>query len=260
LSAPKTGDLNVQSSEVQRLAHFEEWYWWHRARQAIVSRLLRRFAPPAGGMMLDVGCGSGATSLALREFGRIVGVELGAEGARAARSRGLEVTQMDAGRLGVADGSCSTVVALDVLEHLDDDGAAALELRRVLQPDGVLLVTVPAYRWLWSSHDVALGHRRRYRRTDMERLLRSAGFEIELCSYVMLLALPPAALLRLLERLPGRQPTATQAESGYVPIPRWLNSLLSLVVGWDGLLAGHIPMPFGLSVFAIARPRAFTKS
>ena len=103
------------------------------------------------------------------------------------------------------------------------------------------------------SHDVALGHRRRYRRDSLRAVLERAGFEVELCSYIMVAALPPAALLRLLERLPGRRPPAGHAESGYVPIPRWLNEVLSHLVGVDGWLAGRVPLPFGLTVTAVAR-------
>lgn len=155
----------MDAAEIQRLAEYEEWYWWHRARQTIVTTLLRRHLPEGvpSRRVLDVGCGAGATSLVLREFGTVLGVDFGVEAATAARGRGLQSACMDAGHLGVRDESFDIVVALDVLEHLDDDVAAARELRRVLKPGGLLLVTVPAYRWLWSDHDVALGHRRRYR-------------------------------------------------------------------------------------------------
>lgn len=243
----------MDANEIHRLADFEEWYWWHRARQTIVTRLLHRFAGGVRGRVLDVGCGAGATSLALRPHGRVIGVDFGRAAVDEARARGLEVAQMDATRLAVRDRTADVAVALDVLEHLDDDQGAARELLRVLRPGGVLLVTVPAYQWLWSSHDVALGHRRRYRRAALRAVLERAGFEVELCTYVMLAALPPAALLRLLERLPGRRPPDAQAESGYIPIPGWLNEVLSHLVGLDGLLAGRVPLPFGLTVTAVAR-------
>ena len=243
----------MDANEIHRLADFEEWYWWHRARQSIVTRLLRRFAGGVRGHVLDVGCGAGATSLALRAHGRVLGVDFGRAAVEEARERHLEVAQMDATRLAIRERSADIAVALDVLEHLNDDLGAARELLRALRPGGVLLVTVPAYQWLWSSHDVALGHRRRYRRDSLRAVLERAGFEVELCSYIMVAALPPAALLRLLERLPGRRPPAGHAESGYVPIPRWLNEVLSHLVGVDGWLAGRVPLPFGLTVTAVAR-------
>jgi SAM-dependent methyltransferase len=243
----------VQSTEIERLAHFEDFYWWHRARQTIVARLLDRYLDSKPSRVLDVGCGAGATSVVASGGGRLLGVDLGADAVAAARARGIEVAQMDATALGTRDGAFDLVAALDVLEHLDDDLGAAREILRSLRPGGSFIATVPAYQWLWSSHDVALGHRRRYTSGRLRKVLEDAGFEVVLCSYVMTSVLPPAAAVRLLEHLPGRRPPAEAAESGYIALPRWLNSTLSWVVGLDGYLAGRIPLPGGLSVAAIGR-------
>lgn len=244
----------MQATEIDRLAHFEEWYWWHRARQTIVARVLKRYMKGPRGRVLDVGCGAGGTSTVAAAGGRLLGVDLGAEATVAAQARGLEVARMDATDLGTQAGVFDLVVALDVLEHLDDPAAAAREFRRTLRPGGMLLVTVPAYQWLWSSHDVALGHRKRYTSQPLRALLASAGLEVELCSYVMTAVLPPAIVVRLLERLPGRHaPADHEAESGYIALPRWLNSFLAWLVGLDGLLAGRVPLPGGLTVIAVAR-------
>ncbi len=247
----------MRATEIQRLAEFEEWYWWHRARQAIVRGVLNRYVSGTGNRILDVGCGAGATSLVLNDFGEVFGVDAGVLATRAARDRGLQVANMDATRLAVRDGAFDLVVALDVIEHLDNDFEAARELLRALRPGGTLLVTVPAYQSLWSSHDVALGHRRRYRRRALRRLFAAAGFESTTCSYVMSAALPPAALVRLAERLPlrrnGSAPSESESRSGYVPLPGFANELLSRVVGLDGHLVGRVPVPFGLSVVGVAR-------
>lgn len=243
----------MDAAEHQRLADFEEWYWWHRARQSIVTRLLGRYLSELPGRILDVGCGTGATSAAIAKGTPLLGIDLGPEAVASARGRGLEVAQMDATSIGARSESFGLVVALDVLEHLDDPAAAAREFRRALRPGGRLLVTVPAYQWLWSSHDVALGHRRRYTRSPLRDLLTSAGFEVDLCSYVMSTALPPAALLRLFERLPGRRRhSEDSAESGYVHVPGWLNAVLARLVALDGHLVGRLPIPAGLTVVALA--------
>ena len=180
-----------------------------------------------------------------------MGVELGAEALAIARGRGLQVARSLATRLPVPRASFGVVVALDVLEHLDDDAAAAREIWESLEPGGVLVATVPAYTILWSSHDVALGHQRRYRRRQLRDVLESAGFAIERCSYVMSAVLPVAAVVRLAERLKPR--SARPATSGYVGVPGALNELLTRVVGFDGLLIRHMVLPFGLSVLAVAR-------
>jgi SAM-dependent methyltransferase len=240
----------MDTREYTRLAEHEEWYWWHRARELIVRRVLRRHAP-ARARILDVGCGTGATTAGLRVFGPVLGLDLGGEALVRARERDLPVARSSAARLPVPPGAFDVVVALDLLEHLDDDLAAAGEIRLALAPGGLLLVTVPAYSFLWSSHDVALGHRRRYTRRQLLDVLERAGFELELCSYVMSAILPAAMAVRLAERLRPR--AERPAESGYLPVPRLLNSLLTHLVGLDGHLVRWLNLPFGLSVLALAR-------
>lgn len=240
----------MDAREYTRLAEHEEWYWWHRARELIVHRVLRRHAP-ADARILDIGCGTGATSASLRPFGSVLGLDIGSEALVRAREHNLPVARSHAAQLPVPPGAFDVVVALDLLEHLEDDVAAAGEIRGALTPGGLLLATVPAYPFLWSNHDIALGHRRRYGRRQLLDVLERAGFEVELCSYVMSAILPAAMAVRLAERLrPGAQ---RPAASGYLPVPALLNSLLTHLVGLDGYLLRWLNLPFGLSVLALAR-------
>jgi SAM-dependent methyltransferase len=242
----------MDAHEHERLAHFEEWYWWHRGRQASVERIIAPSLAP-GARILDVGCGTGATTRALCRFGPVVGLDIGPEALRRARARGLAVARASAARLPVRPASFDLVVALDVLEHLDDDVAAAREMLAALRPRGRLLVTVPAYPFLWSGHDEALGHRRRYRRRGLVAVLERAGFEIELATYLMASILPAAIVVRLWERWLRRAPA--RRESGYVVVPRALNELLA---AWTRAGSATLPwlrMPFGLSIAALARRR-----
>jgi SAM-dependent methyltransferase len=239
----------LESEELERMAGFEEWYWWHVARQSIVRRMLRRYARPQA-RMLDVGCGTGATTAALANLGMISGIDMGPAALRYARARGLAVARGSAEHLPARSAAFDVVVALDVLEHLDDDRRALLEILRVLRPGGILVTTVPAYAFLWSSHDEALGHRRRYRLPQLRERVRGAGFEIALCSYIMGSILPVAMAMRLAERVFGRR---GPARSDYPPVPRALNSALAHVAGFGGILAPFVPLPFGLSIIAVAR-------
>jgi len=239
----------MDASEHARLADHEEWYWWHRSRERIVHRALEHWAPEQP-RILDVGCGTGHTSAGLKRFGPVLGVDMGFEALQRARRRQLLVARSSAYHLPVRPRSCDVVVALDVLEHLDDDAAAAREILASLVPGGLLVATVPAYASLWSSHDVALGHRRRYRRKQLRRLLDEAGFELERCGYVMSSALPVAAAVRLSERV---WPREAEPAAGYVPLPRALNELLTRVASLDAHLLRFGSLPFGLSVLAVAR-------
>ncbi|RLT36239.1 MAG: class I SAM-dependent methyltransferase [Chloroflexi bacterium] len=242
-------------AEISRLAAYEDWYWWHRARRRIIDRLLQRALGEgdATRRILDVGAGTGATSQALRKYGRVMAVDLSTEATIVARRRGLDVARMDAGNLAFPDASFDVVVVLDVIEHLEDDAAAVRELRRVLKPGGVLLATVPAYKWLWSSHDVANHHFRRYRQSELRRLLRGGDFHVEVCSYVMMSMLIPAAAYRLLEHLPGRKVADDEAHVRFTPVPPLINWALSHVAAWGGYFAGRVWLPFGLSIAAVAR-------
>ena len=239
----------METEELERMAGFEEWYWWHRGRQTIVRRILQRHAPPRA-RILDVGCGTGATTAQLSGFGSVLGIDMGPAALRHARSRGLKVARGSAEQLPVREAALDVVVALDVLEHLDDDRLALREFLRVLRPGGVLIATVPAYAFLWSSHDEALGHRRRYLRPQLRERVRSAGFEITLCSYIMGSILPIAIAVRLAERVRRRR---GPAKSDYPSLPRPLNDLLARVVGLDGILAPVVSLPFGLSIMVVAR-------
>ena len=212
--------------------------------------MIRRHAP-ASPRILDVGCGTGATTASLLGFGPVVGLDIGDAALRLARQRNVMVTRSNAVDLPVRNQSFDVVVALDVLEHLDDDVAAIRSIRNTLAPDGVLIATVPAYEFLWSSHDVALGHKRPYARRRLKQALEAGGLKIEVCSHIMAAILPVAAVIRLANRiLPWR---STERQSDYSTLPAVLNSLLTHVSAFDGRLIEWFNLPFGLSVLAVAR-------
>ena len=175
---------------------------------------------------------------------------MGPAALRHARARGLSVARGSAEKLPVRAAALDVVVALDVIEHLDDDRLALREMLRVLRPGGVLLATVPAYAFLWSSHDEALGHRRRYLRPQLRERVLDAGFEIALCSYIMGSILPIAIAVRLAERVLRRR---GPAQSDYPTLPRFLNDALARLVGLGGHVAPIVSLPFGLSIMVVAR-------
>jgi SAM-dependent methyltransferase len=166
----------VEATEVRKLAELEGTHWWYRERRHLLARLVRDLVP---GVALDVGAAGGGNTRVLRRLGwRAVAVEYGAEGAGVARERGLPTLRADATALPVADGTVDLVVAFDVLEHIEDDEAAVAHVFRALRPGGHYLVAVPCDPRLWSAHDEAVGHVRRYTRAGLERLLSGAGFEV----------------------------------------------------------------------------------
>src|SRR5438067_3051164 len=204
----------------------EDWYWWFVARRTAALRFLADYAPRVEPCrILDAGCGTGALLEALRaEPGReTVGLDFAEAALQFCRERGYDrLVRGDLTALPFAGAQFHAVTALDVIEHVEDDKAAVGEIARVLRPGGILVATVPAYRFLWSGHDVALHHYRRYSRSEVVALLIGAGLEIEKSTYMLTGLFPIAALQRLLARLRrGRE-----AAAGLPPVPRWLNALL----------------------------------
>ncbi|MEU5721485.1 class I SAM-dependent methyltransferase [Micromonospora sp. NPDC047738] len=189
----------MDATEIRKLAALEDTHWWYRERRALLGRALRRLA--AAGVRperaLDIGAAGGGNTRVLRAYGwRPLALEYSAAGAGLARERGLAVIRADARHLPVPSASLGLVVAFDILEHFDEDHLAAAEIRRALRPGGTALIAVPADMRLWSAHDVAVGHVRRYDRAGLRAVVAKAGLAVdELWSWNVLLR-PVAAWRR----------------------------------------------------------------
>lgn len=167
----------MEGTEVRKLAALEDTHWWYAERRHLLGNMIRSLAP---GLALDVGAAGGGNTRVLRDAGwRVAALEYGADGAQVASERGLPVVRADATLLPVASEALDLVVAFDVLEHLVDDDACVDDIYRVLRPGGTLLVAVPCDPKLWSEHDVAVDHVRRYTRKTLHDVLVDGGFVIE---------------------------------------------------------------------------------
>lgn len=181
----------MDATDIQKLADVEDRHWWFQERRAILARWLRGFARSgrAPGVALDIGAAAGGNTRVLRRHGwRPIALEYSTDGAEVAARRGLTVVRGDATNLPARAAGVDLVTAFDVIEHIEDDYLALAEIRRVLRPGGTLLVTVPCDMRLWSAHDVASHHFRRYDRDGLRRAVTKAGLRIdELWSWNVLL-------------------------------------------------------------------------
>ncbi len=229
----------MDTAELQLLTSLEDHHWWYRERRAILRRELRRL--PGPGRALDIGAAGGGNTRVLEAHGwQAIALEYSDSAADVALSRGIRVIRADARELPVRSGTCGLVTALDVLEHIDEDYLAAAEIVRVLQPGGTALIAVPCDMALWSAHDDAVGHLRRYTRSELAGLVQKAGLTVEKMWSWNVLLRPAVAM---------RRKGSTGSDLGEVPPVA--NGLLTAVV----LAERYLPVKSWPGVSLILRAR-----
>jgi SAM-dependent methyltransferase len=245
----------VNTAEFDRMFAIEETHWWYRGRRALVRAALDRWAPPRRPLaLLDVACATGMSFRFLADYGAIRGLDISDETIRLCAQRGIHrIVKGDAMRLPFAEGSFDVVLALDAFEHFDDDVAAMRETRRVLRPGGVLVATVPAFMALWSPHDEAYHHKRRYRRGLLRERLAAAGFLLERTSYSSMALFAPVLALRRWRRLRGEPSGEAPSSDFSVPFPAPVEWLAGAITSAEVALERHVDLPFGVSLLAVAR-------
>jgi SAM-dependent methyltransferase len=230
----------------------EDRHWWYRGRRTVLDGVIADLRLSAGARILDAGCGSGRNMVELARVGTVTGIELSETSVDLARARAAgEVLAGSVLDMPFADDSFDLAVSLDVIEHLEDDLGALRELRRTVVPGGSLLLTVPAYQWLWSGHDEINHHHRRYTRRSLQRVAEEAGWRQVRTTYFNSLLLPVAILLRVLDRF-NRKTTESSLDL-WVP-PTAFNWLLERPLALEAAMisrGGRIPA--GLSLLAVFR-------
>jgi SAM-dependent methyltransferase len=238
----------VDEALLLSFAELEKTHWWFLVRRSFVLHQAQRYAPPSPARLLEVGCGTGATLRGLSSLfpdAKVTGVEPAASVVQVAAAAGCDVVQGSFEQLPVAAGSVDMLLALDVLEHLDDDAAGLAEAGRALRPGGRLLVTVPALPSLWGPHDELNHHRRRYTRATLCDRLVVAGFRIERVTYFNTVLLPLAWLERTIAKRRQRSAMVSQ------PAP-FVNAVLRRLFALELPLLRRIDLPIGLSLLLVA--------
>ena len=242
--------------EVVHDEHLNPDHWWFRARRKIFARLLDgQLQLDPRGDVLDLGPGSGVNLPLFEGRGRPIVLDLARRSLLACRSAGAErAVQADATRLPFADDSFGLVCALDVLEHIPDDRAALAEIRRVLRPDGHLLLSAPAHRFLWGRQDVLSSHQRRYRRSELRERVEDAGFELRRYSYFNSILFAPIAAVRIAMR-PFLGRTVEGGSDLAMKMPLGIDSVLYGTFASEAGWLVHRNLPLGVSLLGLARPR-----
>ena len=230
--------------------HFEkeEGYWWHVSKREMVlssiGRLLGNGNNPL--KILDVGCGTGFLTKRLEDYGTVIGVDSSEESLHYGRKRGVSNIcrlHLSSHPLPFRDEAFHLILALDILEHLEDDRVALAELRRVMKRGSFLLLTVPAFQWIWSGWDEVLGHRRRYSLGEISRRISSAGFRMQMMSYIFCFIFPLAVLVRFVKDFIYR--IRGEYSSDFVPLPRFINNMLIGLGRWEMSMLGKMDKSIG---------------
>jgi SAM-dependent methyltransferase len=245
----------MEQAEYEIMYHREEDYWWYVGLRDLVLSTIAHFSRGRDGLtILDAGCGTGKL-LEMCGAYRAYGLELSAEALRFLRLRAVaNVTRADICRMPYRDGSFDLVLSMDVLYCLKSptDVQALREIRRVLKPGGILLMNLPAYEWLRSHHDAAIHTKQRYTRSRLRDMLRQVGLQDRTITYRNTLLLPLAALVRGTQKL--LWPAPARPKSDLRPLPKLLNRALVMPLLWENrLIQAGVRLPFGLSIFCVAR-------
>jgi SAM-dependent methyltransferase len=235
----------------QQMAELDDRHWWYRARRRILAELIRREANlPADARILEIGCGTGHNLSMLGGFGHIDGLELDDEAAALSEKRlGRKVMRSPLPALDEVPDDYDLIGAFDVIEHIDDDTAALAAIATKLKPGGKFIMTVPAHPWMWTAHDVANHHKRRYSKAALRKLVEGSPMRLDKIGYFNSLLFPLAVTQRAASKLRGK-------DNGDVSLPAApLNRSLEAVFASERYLVGRLPLPPGLSLFAVASAR-----
>lgn len=206
----------------------------------------------------DIGGGNGITAQALQNAGYdITLVEPYLQGIENARSRGiLKTVHTTLEEFKPQNGRIKSVGFFDVMEHIEDDEAFLLSINKLLEKDGKLILTVPAFLSLWSYNDVQLGHFRRYRLEDIRKILSTCGFEVCYETYFFSLVWLPMWLARVLPNLLGikKKNTPQKKKNEHMASNPWLSRILQHVLGWEkDIIRKQKKIPLGTSCMVVAR-------
>ena len=236
----------------QQMAELDDRHWWYRARRDVIADLIRREArPPASAAILEIGCGTGHNLAMLGGFGYVDGLELDEEARALSEKRlGRSVMRSPLPELSeVTDRHYDLIGAFDVIEHIDDDASALASIATKLKPGGKFVMTVPAHQWMWTAHDVVNHHKRRYSKRSLRALIDSSPMKLDKVGYFNSLLFPLAIAERAASKLRGREDADVKLPSAP------LNATLEAVFRAERYLVGRLPLPPGLSLFAVASAR-----
>lgn len=248
----------MKLEEQIRYSSLGDSYWWLAGKYKVVARLLKKLVDdyPVEKKekikILDIGCGPGNLINDLSNLGVIFGMDISLKALTLCREKNREKSvQLINGRadeLPIITNSIDIAILLDVLEHAIDDRKVIKEIYRVLNPEGMVLLTVPAYHILWGSHDEIYQHYRRYRLNKIKQIVEEAGFIIKKLTAFEAIFFLPLLLFRKIKLILNNYQS-----DDFIKVSRYLNYILTKIILFEGWVASKISHPFGVSIICTAR-------
>lgn len=234
------------------MAETESRHWWFLGRRAILSRMMESLDLPQNSRILEIGCGTGGNLQMLARFGKVSALEMDANARAIAAKKTNNLYDIRPGRcpdeIPFLNQWFDLICMLDVLEHIDQDTESLIAAKQLLAKRGRILLTVPAYQWLWGVHDEFLCHKRRYSETQLRKKIVAAGLQPVKISYINTILFPLAAIVRLKDKLFGN----TSAAGTSIP-PTPINKLFSILFGAERFLLGRFNLHFGVSLLCVLK-------
>ena len=231
----------------QQTSQLEKHHWWFVARRKILKSLIQKIQPSKELDILEIGAGTGGNLDMLMEFGNVSAVEPNQFAQSKIKEKFSNIVTLFDGKLpeelNLHDKKFDLICLFDVLEHIEDDRSSVRALQKILNPGGKIIITLPAFQSLWSPHDEAHHHFRRYNISTFKELIKESGLKITRISYFNFLLFPLAIVARMFKK--GTLPT------NQIFKPSLLNTLLTLIFSSEKLLLSKMNLPFGLSLFCI---------
>jgi SAM-dependent methyltransferase len=233
-------------------SEIESFHWWFVVRRRLLKSLLPSFNLPSESLAVDIGCGVGSNLKILRSVGfKVIGLDRSIYALTLARRReGVSLLAGDLNKLPIKTKSVGLIIAMDILEHLEDDLKGISEFHRALRKGAILLLTVPAFKSLWGIQDVVTGHKRRYSKKEILMKLRQGGFEVLRASYFNFFLFFPIFLARRIIHF-----LSLKIESENEVNSPLINFFLMVIFSLEVYVLKYFSFPFGVSIFCIARKR-----
>ncbi len=229
------------------LHELENRHWWHLVKRQRVINILTKYLKKHKNRILDIGCGTGRNLQSFEQFGSVLGIDNAKEAIEYCRAKRLNVHLASSDDTGFSSNYFDAVILLDVLEHVEENRTLK-EIKRILKPDKYLIITVPAFSWLWSHWDVILHHRRRYSKESLKKILKDNNFQILEISYMYSFLVLPVILIRTMKAFFLKTNYGSDFELSSPLINKILYNLANLEI----IISNKISIPFGTSIVCLA--------